>query len=413
MHYDTIIIGAGPAGLFAAQTLGRHGETVLVLERNHKAGRKLLISGAGQCNFTHQGPIESFFNCYQGQEKFIKKALLTLDNQKTIAFFEKMGVASHTSPNQKVFPKSMKSQDILDALIRACQIGNVMINYNQYVTDISIYDHTFTVETEKGERYFSNHVILATGGKSYKHLGSDGKGYELAQSMGHTIIEPKPALTDVRIASNPYKELSGISIPNIEYTLWRNKKKIRTCKGDVLFTHKGLSGPSIINHSRWMEAGDILLMNFLYPSSYEEIKTLFIETLPMRGKEELITFLRSFKLPKNLLQVLCAKEEIDEHIPCARVDKVMREKIVKMLTQYEFQIDSLGNFNIAMATAGGVHLKEINPTTMESRKQPGLYLIGELNNIDGETGGYNIQAAFSMGYLSAASILKNKGLNIS
>ncbi|MBU3803257.1 MAG: NAD(P)/FAD-dependent oxidoreductase [Candidatus Cellulosilyticum pullistercoris] len=406
MHYNTIIIGAGPAGLFTAQALGKNKKSVLVLERNKRAGRKLLISGAGQCNFTHAGPIEDFLECYHHQSKFIKKALFSFDNEKTMKFFEEAGVPYQIFPNQKVFPKSMKSEDILNALLKACQVGNVEILYNELVTHITTYDGIFTIETASGTRYFSDHVVISTGGKSYAQLGSDGKGYELAQQLGHTIINPKPALTDVRFHSNPYKEISGVSVKEVELTIWRDEKKVKAYVGDLLFTHRGISGPVIINSSRWMETGDLLTVNFLYPKTYEEIKNFFSEHLADRGKEEVITFLKQFKLPKNLVQMLCQQIDVDEHTPCSQINKKMRESIVTMLTKCPFKVDALGGFHIAMATAGGVHLKEVNPTTMESRKQKGLYFVGEVLDIDGITGGYNIQAAFSMANLCAAHLSK-------
>ena len=226
MHYHTIIVGAGPAGLFAAQALGQHRKSVLVLERNKRAGRKLLVSGAGQCNFTHDGPIEHFLECYHNQAKFIKKALFSFTNKDTMRFFESLDVPYQVFPNQKVFPKSMKSEDVLGALLKACQKGNVQIEYGQTVGQISIYDGVYTIETEEGKRYFSDHVVIATGGKSYAPLGSDGKGYEIAQSLGHTIITPRPALTDVRLRENPYKPISGVSVQNAELTLWRQNKKL-------------------------------------------------------------------------------------------------------------------------------------------------------------------------------------------
>ncbi|MBQ1274720.1 MAG: NAD(P)/FAD-dependent oxidoreductase [Cellulosilyticum sp.] len=406
MHYHTIIVGAGPAGLFAAQALGQHRKSVLVLERNKRAGRKLLVSGAGQCNFTHDGPIEHFLECYHNQAKFIKKALFSFTNKDTMRFFESLDVPYQVFPNQKVFPKSMKSEDVLGALLKACQKGNVQIEYGQTVGQISIYDGVYTIETEEGKRYFSDHVVIATGGKSYAPLGSDGKGYEIAQSLGHTIITPRPALTDVRLRENPYKPISGVSVQNAELTLWRQNKKLTQYVGDLLFTHKGISGPVIINTSRWMEVGDQLTINYLYPKTYEEVRKEFSESLAQRGKEEVITFLKPLKLPKTLLQVLCQQIGLDEHTSCAQVNKKMREDLVNILTRCPFTIHQLGGYHIAMVTAGGVHLKEVNPTTMESRKQKGLYFIGEVLDIDGITGGYNIQAAFSTAYLCAQHLIK-------
>lgn len=406
MHYHTIVIGGGPAGLFAAQALGKSQKSILVLERNLKAGRKLLISGAGQCNFTHNGKIEDFFNCYDDKIKFLKKALMNYDNHRVMEFFEGLGVDYQIMPNDKVFPKSMKSQDVLDALLLACQKASVEIKYNQLVVNLSVYDNVFTVETKEGKRYFANHVILSTGGKSYAHLGSDGTGYLLAEKLGHTIVTPRPALTDVRLKTQKFKSLSGVSVQQVEVMIWHELKKVATYVGDLLFTHKGLSGPAIINSSRWMNDGDELTVNFLYPRTYESVREQFTKELAQRGKEEIMTYLKQFKLPKALCQMLCELSEVDEHLSCAQVSKSQREGLVARLTKCPFEIDTLGGFHIAMVTTGGVKLKEVNPTTMESRKQKGLYFAGEVLDVDGDTGGYNIQAAFSTAMLCADSILK-------
>ena len=292
MHYNTIIIGAGPAGLFAAQALGKQKKSVLVLERNRKAGRKLLVSGAGQCNFTHEGTVEEILPAYYEKSKFIKKALMTYDNKKIMSFFENAGVPYQIMPNNKVFPKSMKSQDILNVLLRACQKHHVEILYGELCEDVSVYDGIFTVETSEGKRYFSDHVVIATGGNSYAPLGSDGKGYKLAESFGHTVITPRPALTDVRLKNTPYKEIAGVSVQQIGLTIWRENKKVKDYTGDLLFTHKGISGPAVINSSRWMQKGDLITVNYLYPRTYEEIKKEMGDTLAHRGKEEIQTYLK-------------------------------------------------------------------------------------------------------------------------
>lgn len=408
MHYHTIVIGAGPAGLLAAQILARQHLKVLLLERNKKAGQKLLLSGSGQCNFTHSGPIDHFFNCYGDHAKFLKKALLTFDNQMCMDYFQKSGVNYHILPNGKVFPKSMDSKDILNSLLLNCQLANVEIKYRSVATHLTVYDHVFTVETIDQKRYFSDHIIIATGGKSYPNTGSDGLGYTLAENIGHHIILPKPALTDVRIKNQPFIQLAGLSFQNIELSIWRDHKKLVSYQGDLLFTHKGLSGPAILNTSRWIDKNDCLTINFLYPQSYEQTKTYFTNYFNEQGKEEMITFLKKLKLPKSFCHLACDLLEIDPHLLCAKLSKKNREALVQFLTKCPFEVDSLGGFHMAMATAGGVCLKEVNPSSMESRKQKGLYFAGEVLDIDGNTGGYNIQAAFSTAYLASQHILKKK-----
>ncbi|WP_069997717.1 NAD(P)/FAD-dependent oxidoreductase [Cellulosilyticum sp. I15G10I2] len=404
MHYNTIVIGAGPAGLFISQLLAKQNLKVLLLERNAKAGKKLLLSGSGQCNFTHAGPISHFFECYGDHAKFLKKALTTFNNKMCMDFFEKSGIAYHIYPNGKVFPKSMKSEDVLNALLVSCQLSNVDIRYNSLVEDVTVYDTIFTVETNDNKRYFSDNIVIATGGKSYPKTGSDGIGYSLAQRLGHGIVEPRPALTDVRVKDKSFVGLSGLSFEQVEITIWHNHKKVIAYQDGLLFTHKGLSGPAILNTSRWMRKGDCITINFLYPKTYEEVKAFFTNHLSESGKEELITFLKRLNLPKSFCVTVCNHLQADPHILCAKLPRKMREEIVQYFTKFPFEVEAVGGFHMAMATSGGVWLKEVNPSTMESRKQKGLYFVGEVLDIDGNTGGYNIQAAFSTAYLCAESI---------
>ncbi|PHV70649.1 aminoacetone oxidase family FAD-binding enzyme [Sporanaerobium hydrogeniformans] len=407
MHYHTIIIGAGPAGLFAAQHIGKQNKKVLLLERNEKAGKKLLISGSGQCNFTHQGDLKHYLECYGDHGKFLKKSLSSFTYKDTISFFESLGVTHEVMPNGKIFPKSRQSKDILEALIIACHKANVTIRYNSLVTHIEPYDGVFAIEIAEGKRYFCDHVIMATGGKSYPKTGSDGQGYTLAEKLGHTICSLKPALTDVSTKEKNYSSLMGVSFQNVHMDIYHEGKKIKEHRGDLLFTHKGLSGPVIIDTSRWINKGDRLVFNFLYPRQFEEVKVDFAQNLALRGKEELITYLKKLQIPKSFCQLICQISHLDEHITCAQIDKKSREKLVRLLTAHTFEVEACGGFHLAMVTAGGVHLKEVNPCSLESRLQKGLYFIGEVLDIDGNTGGYNIQAAFSMAYMCSEAILKN------
>ncbi|MGL4736846.1 MAG: NAD(P)/FAD-dependent oxidoreductase [Cellulosilyticaceae bacterium] len=404
MHYHAIIIGAGPAGLFAAHKLGKQNKKVLLLERNSQAGKKLLLSGSGQCNFTHDADNSHFLEKYGDNSKFLKKALELLDSKGTMKFFETHGLRYQVMENGKVFPKSMKAQDVLGILLLQCKKQNVTTLYNQCVENISVYDNIFTIETADGNRYFGDQVIVATGGVSYPNTGSDGKGLELAKSLGHKVVEPKPALTYVTTHEKTFAAISGIAFQNAKVTLLRSQKKLKERVGSVLFTHKGLSGPAILDSSRWIQAGDELEVNYMYPKTYEEVKKTFAQEVPKRGTEEIGTFLRGQDLPKSFCAVICQAAGIDEHHVCARLSKAQRELLVKYLTKCTFSVSGLGGYHIAMATAGGVSLKDVNPTTMESRKQKGLYFIGEVLDIDGDTGGYNIQAAFSMGALCAKHI---------
>ncbi|MGL4798839.1 MAG: NAD(P)/FAD-dependent oxidoreductase [Cellulosilyticaceae bacterium] len=402
VRYHTIVIGAGPAGLLAAGEIGKRNKKVLLLEKNKTAGKKLLISGSGQCNFTHDGEMAHFFEKYGEHHKFLKKAFSLYTNKDTMQFFTGYGVGFEIRENGKVFPITHKSQTILDALLLHCKKHNVQISYEKAVSGISVYDGVYTVETEDGGRYFSNHVVIATGGKSYPTTGSTGDGYSLAESLGHTIVEPKPALTYVTTQEKAFAEVSGIAYPEAFMSVWRDNKKLLERTGSVLFTHKGLSGPLILDSTRWIQAGDKIELNMMYPKTYEEVRKQFAQDIPPRGKQQIMTYLTKEQgIIKSVATVVCRLAGVEEDKVCARMSKEEREKLVTLLTKCPFNISGLGGYHIAMVTAGGIALKQVNPTTMESRKHQGLYFVGEVLDIDGDTGGYNIQAAFSMAYLCA------------
>ena len=409
MHYDVIVIGAGPAGLMAAGEVAQTGKKVLLLEKNKSAGKKLLISGSGQCNFTHDGDMSDFENRYGDHYKFLKKAFSVFTNKQTMDFFKRYGVGFEIRENKKVFPNTRKSQTILDALLTHCRKNQVTIMYESQVIEMSNCDNLFKVTTATHTTYLSQAVVVATGGCTYPVTGTTGDGYELAKMLGHTVVNPTPALTYVTTHEKDFAVLSGIAFPNASMKAFRQNtdKPLFERSGSLLFTHKGLSGPLILDSTRWIQAGDYLEVNFLNPQTFDSVKREFAEEITLRGKNQLITYLTKEKgLIKSFASLICTLASIDETIVCARLTKVQREELVRLLTKCRFNLSGLGGLHTAMVTAGGVSLKQVNPTTMESRKQPGLYFVGEVLDVDGDTGGYNIQAAFSMGYLCAQHIQK-------
>lgn len=404
-QYDVIVIGAGPAGLFGA--IGSQDESrsrkVLLLEKNPKPGKKLRISGAGQCNFTHSGDIKDFLSHYGENGKFLKRALYYFSNQDLLRFFEARGLDFVETPEGKIFPITMKAEDVLDVLLKECDKKGINILCNHRVESIAKDADIFRVYT--GDREYSGkYVIIATGGMSYPSTGSTGDGYEWARSLGHSISKPIPALTPLYIKDHPFSELSGISFQGINISLWREGKKIKGWRGDVLITHRGLSGPGILNYSRYVLPGDIIRLNFVSIENEEEFHREFINLLQKHGKSLVKNALKNIPIPERLIQKLMALSGISEKDQCAYLDKERRKRIAGLLYGFPFEVEKLGDFNIAMVTRGGVSLKEVNPNTMESRIVPGLFFAGEILDVDGDTGGYNIQAAFSTGWLAGTSI---------
>lgn len=406
--YDVIIIGSGPAGMFAAINSGGKGRRVLVLERNSSAGKKLLISGAGQCNLTHDGRIKDFLNYYGDNGRFLKHSLSKFSNNDLMDFFRRRGLDFVSNDNGKIFPETLRSGDVLNILLEECRKRNIDIKYGQRVEAVNYKEDSlmFLVNT-KEQGYKSRFLIIATGGKSYGNTGSTGDGYHFAKKLGHTIEKPLPSLTPLYIKDYAFEELSGTSFENVPFSIWRNNKKIKSCMGDILLTHRNISGPGIINSSRYVLPGDIIKINFMGVKNEEGFRAAFIENISSKGKLMIKTILREYPLSKRFIDKLIEIADIPQELKCGELNKKTRNKLIEMLIGFPMEVEKSGDFHLAMATRGGVSLKEVSPKTMESRIIKGLFFAGEVLDIDGDTGGYNIQAAFSMGKVAAESIIKN------
>ncbi|MHC1775058.1 MAG: NAD(P)/FAD-dependent oxidoreductase [Lentimicrobium sp.] len=402
--YDTIIIGGGPAGLFAAANLKN--SRVLLIEKGAHPGRKLLISGSGQCNFTHAGTIGELLKHYGDNGRFLREALHTFSNIDLIGFYANAGIGSVEDKNGKIFPASLKANDIYRVLIDKCSGNRINILTSSPVTSVKYSDDGFTVTA--GSSFFRcKNLIVATGGLSYPATGSSGDGYRFAESLGHTIIKPKPALAPLYIHEYRMAELSGISLTNVKINLFRNGKKAGEHTGDVVFTYKGLSGPGILDFSRYINTDEILKINFANENA-EAFTRKFILVSQTNGKTTLQSFLKQYDVPKNLMRFLIEEAGSMPDQPIAVIPRPMRMKLAELFCEYPFVVEKPGDFKVAMATAGGVALREVSSKTMESKLTENLYFAGEVLDVDGDTGGYNIQAAFSTAFLAAKTINSKK-----
>ena len=388
-----LILGAGPAGLTCGIMAADCGEQAIVLEKNNQPGMKLRLAGSGQCNLTHGGPLIRFFDHYGGTKKarFVRPALFYHPNDQIIRWFEANGVPLFEREDGKIFPRSLQSGDILRTLTDQLEANGGHLRTNVNVRAVRRTDTGFCVETDQGD-FTSNRLAIATGGMSYPQTGSTGDGYRWAEQWGHRIVPPRPALTPVIVDRYPFADASGFSFKNVPIDVYRNGKKVRQGYGDVLLTHRGLSGPGILDLSRYLEPEDTLRLPICRAGTASKLESLLC------GKKLLKNALAPLGLSDRFLLLLFSELDIPADTPAAEVDRAARQRLRSAFEGFSFVVQRLGGFEEAMATCGGVALDEVNPRTMESRLVPGLFFCGEVLDIDGDTGGYNIQFALSSGF---------------
>ncbi|MGZ4928693.1 MAG: NAD(P)/FAD-dependent oxidoreductase [Halobacteriota archaeon] len=408
--YDLIIVGAGPSGLFCAINSMQNGKKILIIEKKNSPGHKLLISGFGRCNITHDGDIQDFFDHYGNNGKFLRPALLGFTNCDLISFFEDLGLGMVLERGGKIFPDTMQAGDILDILTLQCQELGTFIKCSQAVKSITKTGDGFFVGCVGGS-YHSKLLVIATGGCSQPATGSSGDGYRFAEILGHSISEIGPALTPIFIKEYPFSELAGLSFSDMQISLYRNAK-IKKHRGDILFTHDGLSGPGILDISRYVKAEDVIKLSFVPENRREALEEWLMERARHDGGKRLRSVLASLpnfvpagaplssRLTKRLLEI----SGIASDLQTAQLSRKMRNRLIDTLTGLPLVVSDVCGFNLAMCTRGGVETNEVDPKTMQSRLVKGLYLVGEVLDVDGDTGGYNLQAAFSTGMLAARSI---------
>ena len=425
MSYMAIVIGGGPAGLFAAIRLAEASARaraeaqfpaatkpsvapgILLLEKREWAGRKLLLSGSGQCNITHEGTMADFLSHYGGgarpeaASRFLKPALYAFTNEDLLAWFRARGLEFETEENGKVFPKDRRAASILKALVDEAKGLGVEIRTDTQVRSIDrVEPDGFLVQAE----YIAPAVLIATGGSSYPRTGSTGDGYALAAALGHTIVPPRPSLAPIFIKDFPLANLAGLSFKDAGLSLRRGGKRLLSKEGDLLITHEGLSGPQILDASRHIEAGDTVELRFI-AATIEEFRARLDIALKSSPRRLARTVLSEIGLTKNMAERFCDLAGIASEETAASLPRAKREALCVYACAFPFEVARLGSLDTAMATAGGVSLAEVNPGTMESRLAPGLFFAGEVLDIDGDTGGYNLQAAFSTGALAARGVL--------
>jgi len=404
MVFDLIIVGGGAAGLFAGARASRANLSFCLLEGMNQCGLKLLVSGGGQCNLTRSGDIRDFPAKYGPSSRFVKKALLDFDNNRLVRFFQQNGLPCDDRGDGKIFPSSRKSRDVRDLLLKLCRIKG-QIFWKQKVLSLERQGDLYILKTQN-QKYQAKKILLAGGGLSYPGTGSTGAAYPLAEGLGHTIISPRPALTPVYIRNFPLARCSGTALP-VSIALFRDGKKCSFFQGDLLITHRGFSGPVILNNSRIMERGDELRISWLGSQKRDTIEMDIMDRIQNNGKKSTANGLERKELSEALLKSLLERSGIDGRKNMSQLSRKERLSHLTALIEDPYVLEEKGGVNQAMVTAGGVSLSEINPGTMESRLCPGLFFAGEILDVDGETGGYNLQFAFSSAALAIKSILSS------
>ncbi len=405
MMYDLMIIGGGPGGLMAAAEASKHGLSFLLLEKNDKPGKKLLVTGGGQCNLTHVEPMKVLLSHYHEKSKFAGKAIKLFPPQELMKWFQREGIQMEVTGQGKVFPSSRKASDILNALLNRIHCKDEHLLCGVTVTSITKKTDHFLVMAGN-EKWCTHNVLIATGGKSYPSLGTTGDGYRLAEMMGHHLVEARPALAALEIKHFSLDGLAGISLENIPIKLWRNEKKAGEFKGDVLITHDGISGPVILNNARYFKANDLLTMNLTKCDQQEMYQKHLKQLVEISGKKAVHSIIKLENVPRRLIDRLLELSGITPSLTCGNLTRDQRKEISKYMTALPLEIKQVKGYETAMATAGGVATDEVAGTSMASCLIDGLYFAGEVLNVDGMTGGYNLQFAFSSGFAAVADVCK-------
>ena len=403
-----LVVGGGAAGMFAAIFAAYNGNEVHIFEKNEKLGKKLFITGKGRCNITNASDMETLFASVVTNSKFLYSSFYGYTNLDVIEFFERIGVRTKIERGNRVFPVSDHSSDVIVGLTRELQQLGVEIHLHTAVKRIVGKERFEYLELQNGTRVEGDACIVATGGFSYQTTGSTGDGYRFAKELGHQVTEILPALVPLTIKEWYAKELQGLSLRNVKASVYDDKKKLYDDFGEMLFTHYGVSGPLMLSASSYigekLKEKELKLVIDLKPA----LTTEQLDQRVLRDFEENMN--KSFKnaigklFPTKLIPIMLELSGIDPDKKVNLISKEERQQFVSLIKNFTVTITGLRDFNEAIITKGGIKVKEINPSTMESKLVQGLYFVGEVLDLDALTGGFNLQIAWSTGYAAGNSI---------
>jgi predicted Rossmann fold flavoprotein len=403
--HDLIVVGAGAAGMMAAITAARTGKSVLLLEKLSKIGAKLKATGGGRCNLTNTLSNEDFMARFGREGRFMTPALEALDYKDLMKFFKEIGVESHAPDGYRVFPVTHSSSTIIHALEGEMKRVGVEVLCSQRVVSLELDGENVTGVKTETDDFTAENVVISTGGKGYPILGAEGDGYPLAESAGHKVTELYPAMMPLKTKEKWVANCRADTIAKVEMHVDMKKYKKLRAKGDLIFTKDGIRGPVVLDFSREItpllsKFGEVpVLANFTKGMNEEQIREYFKKALAENPHQNTLELMQTL-LPESLSLELCKLADADPALSFAKQEGKARDRLIKLLVWTPLTINGHDGFKMAMITRGGVSLKEIDPYTMQSKKLNGLYFCGEVMNLDGPCGGYNLQWSFASGYLA-------------
>jgi len=403
--YDVVVVGAGPAGMMAAIRIGQLSKSVVLIEKNDILGKKLKITGSNRCNITNTASFNIFLEKFGKRGSFFRSAFSTFSSRKLITFFKVKGLKFKVEDDGRVFPVTDRSRSVIKVLKEYLSENNVIKNYNTRLINIKKKKDYFSLDLGNDNYMATIKVILATGGVSYKATGSTGDGLDIAQKMGHNITTLKPGLVPLKFSTSWVKELQGISLENIRIIIKYGEKKVISDNGNLIFTHFGISGPLILDLSNQIisileKTETVQFFIDTKPEiTIQELEEKLIKEFEIRRKSEFKNFMK-FLLPNRMIPVFIKLLGMDPKKKVNQIKKEERNSIINLLKAFPLTITGSLGVDKAMITCGGVSRREINPQTMESKLIPGLYFAGEIIEGCAPSGGYNLQQAFSTGYLA-------------
>ena len=405
-----LIVGGGAAGMFASIFAAKNGNEVHVFEKNEKLGKKLFITGKGRCNLTNACDMETLFANMVSNEKFMYSSFYGFTNQDVMEFFENAGLAIKTERGNRVFPQSDHSSDVIKTLEREMKRQGVHAHLHTTVKEVTVKEGQFTeLRLADGSSVPGDACIIATGGLSYQTTGSTGDGYTFAEKMGHTVTELSPSLVPIETKEDFVPQLMGLSLRNVKVSIYDGKKELYSEFGEMLFTHFGVSGPLIISASAYVgrrlgKGKELKLVIDLKPAlSEEQLDARVLREFEANHNKQFKNAISGL-FPAKLIPVMIAVSNIDPEKKVNVISREERQEFVHLIKNFELTLTKLRDYKEAIITRGGVKVKEISPSTMESKLAGGVYFAGEVLDLDALTGGFNLQIAWSTGYAAGSNI---------